>query len=130
MFRVVTPLIIRSACHCICSTWHFLAGNCSSQSDTLQTGSSTVSLMPDTADTVIWAPDDEWSYHSKHVQQFTNINKLYFCILLDNYWYNLFSLSAASCGSPHSSYYRLTSGLLPIMHTCTCAVFVCVMCYL
>jgi hypothetical protein len=33
--------------------------------------------MPDTADTVIWTPDDEWSYHSKHVEQFTNINKLY-----------------------------------------------------
>jgi hypothetical protein len=33
--------------------------------------------MPDTADTVISAPDDEWSYHSKHVEQFTNINKLH-----------------------------------------------------
>jgi hypothetical protein len=33
--------------------------------------------MPDTVDTVIRALDDEWSYHSKHVEQFTNINKLY-----------------------------------------------------
>jgi hypothetical protein len=33
--------------------------------------------MPGTADTVIWAPDDEWSYHSKHVEQFTDINILY-----------------------------------------------------
>jgi hypothetical protein len=31
--------------------------------------------MPDTADTV-FAPDDDWSYHSKHVEQLTNINKL------------------------------------------------------
>jgi hypothetical protein len=49
----------------------------SSHPVTFQTGSSTVSIMPDTADTVIWAPDDEWSYHSKHVEQFANINKLY-----------------------------------------------------
>jgi hypothetical protein len=33
--------------------------------------------MPDTADTVILAPDDGWSYHPKYVEQFTNINKLY-----------------------------------------------------
>jgi hypothetical protein len=26
---------------------------------------------------VFYAPDDEWSYHLKHVEQFTNINKLY-----------------------------------------------------
>jgi hypothetical protein len=35
-----------------------------------------VSVMPDTADTVI-APDDEWIYHSKHEEQFTNINTLF-----------------------------------------------------
>jgi hypothetical protein len=29
---------------------------------------------------MIWAPDDEWSYHSKHVEQFTNINKLYIVV--------------------------------------------------
>jgi len=32
--------------------------------------------MPDTVDTVIWAPDDGWRYHPKHVQQFADINKL------------------------------------------------------
>jgi len=37
----------------------------------------TVSLMPDTVDTVIWAPDDGWRYHPKHVEQFADINKLY-----------------------------------------------------
>ena len=33
--------------------------------------------MPDTVDTVIRAPDDGWRYHPKHVEQFTDINKLY-----------------------------------------------------
>jgi hypothetical protein len=56
---------------------------------TFKRGSSTVSIVPDTADTVIWAPDDGCSYHRKHVEQFTNINKLYIVvfILLDNYWH-------------------------------------------
>ena len=40
--------------------------------------SVTVSIMPDTVDTVIWADDDGWRYHPKHVEQFTDIN----CILL------------------------------------------------
>jgi hypothetical protein len=33
--------------------------------------------MPDAVDTVILAPDDGWRYHPKHVEQFTDINKLY-----------------------------------------------------
>jgi len=37
----------------------------------------TVSIMPDTVDTVIGAPDDGWRYHPKHVEQFADINKLY-----------------------------------------------------
>jgi hypothetical protein len=51
--------------------------------------------MPDAVDTVIRAPDDEWRYHPKHVEQFTDTNKLYivascwtiidsFCSLLTN----------------------------------------------
>ena len=36
-----------------------------------------VSIMPDTVDTVIWAPGDGWRYHTKHVEQFADINKLY-----------------------------------------------------
>jgi hypothetical protein len=51
--------------------------DCSSHPVTFKTGSITVSTMSDTADTVICAPDDECSYHSKHVEQFTNINELY-----------------------------------------------------
>jgi hypothetical protein len=31
--------------------------------------------MPDAVDTVIFAPDDGWKYHPKHVEQFPNINK-------------------------------------------------------
>jgi hypothetical protein len=46
--------------------------------------------MPDTADTVIGVPDDEWSYHSKYVEQFTNVNKLYiaasFWTIIDIYF--------------------------------------------
>jgi len=37
----------------------------------------TVLLMPDAVDTVTWAPDDGWRYHPKHVERFTDINKLY-----------------------------------------------------
>jgi hypothetical protein len=37
----------------------------------------TVSIMPDTVDTVIRAPEDGWRYHPKHVGQFADIKKLY-----------------------------------------------------
>ena len=33
-------------------------------------------LIPDVVDTVVCAPDDGWSYHPKHVEQFPHINKL------------------------------------------------------
>jgi hypothetical protein len=29
----------------------------------------------DAVDTVLYAPDDEWKYHPKHVEQFPDINK-------------------------------------------------------
>jgi hypothetical protein len=87
MFRMINPLIIRSSYHYTCSIWHYWdrTATCLERDwmgtgfhpITFKTGSSTVSIMPDTADTVIWARDDEWSYHSKHVEQFTNIHKLY-----------------------------------------------------
>jgi hypothetical protein len=32
--------------------------------------------IPDAVDTVVCAPDDGWKYHPKHVEQFTDINKL------------------------------------------------------
>jgi hypothetical protein len=37
--------------------------------------------MPDTADTAIWAPDDQWSYYSKHLEQFTNINEPVYTVI-------------------------------------------------
>ena len=33
--------------------------------------------MPYTVDTVIRAPEVGWTYHAKHVERFTDINKLY-----------------------------------------------------
>jgi hypothetical protein len=39
------------------------------------------------SDTVIWAPDDGWRYHPKHVEQFTVINKLYIVASRINYWH-------------------------------------------
>jgi hypothetical protein len=30
--------------------------------------------VPDAVDTVVFAPDDGWKYHPKHVEQFPNIN--------------------------------------------------------
>jgi len=38
-----------------------------------------VSVMPDTVDTVMWAPDDGWRSHPKHVGQSADVNN---CILL------------------------------------------------
>ena len=38
-----------------------------------------VLLMSDAVDTVTWDPDDGWRYHPKHVDRFTDINKL--CIV-------------------------------------------------
>jgi len=32
----------------------------------------------DTVDRVIWAPDDGWRYHPKHVEQLTDINCIFF----------------------------------------------------
>jgi hypothetical protein len=32
--------------------------------------------IPDAVDTVVFAPDDVWKYHPKHVEQFPDINKL------------------------------------------------------
>jgi hypothetical protein len=71
-FRVVSPPIIRSSCHRIHSI--LLAVPIQSRSRKVAV---TVLLMPDAMDTVTWAPDDEWRYHMKHAEQFTDINKLY-----------------------------------------------------
>jgi len=79
MFRVVNPPIIRSTY------------NCNSASGTGQTVSAvaeTVWPVPDVVITVICAPDDEWIYHPKHVEQFTEVQwTVRNRILLDNYWH-------------------------------------------
>jgi hypothetical protein len=36
----------------------------------------TVCQIPDAVDRVVYAPDDGWKYHPKHVVQFPDINKL------------------------------------------------------
>jgi hypothetical protein len=53
MFRVVPPPIIRSANNCIYSICYL----------------SEIQI-PDVVDTVVYAPDDWWWYHPKHVEQF------------------------------------------------------------
>jgi hypothetical protein len=32
--------------------------------------------IPDAVNTVVYAPDDGWRYHPKHVEQFPDINQL------------------------------------------------------
>jgi len=61
MFWVVTPPIIRSTCNCNYSIWHWSNHLCY------------FPQWPDAVITVTCAPDDGWSYHSKHVEQFTEI---------------------------------------------------------
>jgi hypothetical protein len=50
MFRLAPSLIIRSTNNCIYSIWY-------------------LSQIPDAVETVVCAPDDEWCYHPKHVEQ-------------------------------------------------------------
>jgi len=49
-------------------------------------------LMPDAVNTVTWVPDDGWRNQSKHVERFTDINKLYI---------------AASCWTVIAIYFRM-----------------------
>jgi len=50
-----------------------------------------VSLMSDAVDTVTRAPDDGWRHRPKHVERFTDVNKLYIvtsCLkIIDWIWY-------------------------------------------
>jgi len=90
MFRVVSPPIMRNSYHCIYSMWHYWDRYCYLlwTSRSLQVA-VTVSVMPDTVDTVIWAPHDGWRCHPKHVEQFADVNKLsivlYCWIIFDTY---------------------------------------------
>ena len=67
--------------HGNCSTcfgWYFHPS--SGAHTTVSTASgichTVTAILPDAVDTVVCAPDDGWKYHSKHVEQFPNINKL------------------------------------------------------
>jgi len=66
MFRVVSPGVLITA------------------------STETATIMPDTVDAVVWAPDNGWRYHPKHVEQFAITNKLYivtsFWIIIDTYY--------------------------------------------
>jgi len=76
VFRVVPPLIIRSANSCIYSIWYLSHRYCylplswKSCNWFERQGAVTVWQIPDTVDTVVCGPNDEWWYHLKHVEQF------------------------------------------------------------
>ena len=74
MFRVVSPPIIRSTHNCIYSIWYLSDRYC--YLPLPRQVAVTVWQVPDAVDTVVCAPDDGWRYHPKHVEQFTDINKL------------------------------------------------------
>ena len=61
MSRVVSPPITRSTHNCIYSIWYLSNRYC---------------YLPLAASSSVCAPDDGWSYHPKHVEQFSDINKL------------------------------------------------------
>ena len=89
-FRVVTPSIIRSTYNCNYSIWHGSSRLCYLPLSRRSWNATIYSLLyfckllytfrvervwpvPDAVITVICAPDDGWSYHPKHVEQFTEI---------------------------------------------------------
>ena len=90
-FGVVCPSIMRSSYHCIYSIWHYWDRYCYlSWASRSRQVAVTVSIMPDTVETVIWAPDDGWRYHPNNIEQFADINKPYIVascwIIIDTYY--------------------------------------------
>ena len=71
MFRVVLPPVIRSAYNCIYSIWYLSHRYCY-----LPLSWKSWNWFECAVDAVVCAPDDGWKYHPKHVEQFTDINKL------------------------------------------------------
>jgi hypothetical protein len=79
MFRVVLPLIIRSAYNCIYSILYLSHRYCYlplSWKSWNRFECAVGGVRQDAVDTVVCAPDNEWKYHPKHVEQFPDINKL------------------------------------------------------
>jgi len=54
---------------------HVLGGTSTHHQEHIQIA-VTVWQIPDAVDTAVYAPDDGWKYHPKHVEQFPDINKL------------------------------------------------------
>jgi hypothetical protein len=82
MFRVVPPPIIRSAYNCIYSIWYLSHHYCYLPLSWRNWNSTSSTKAADSSNGVtntgccIYAPDDGWRYHPKHVEQFPDINKL------------------------------------------------------
>jgi hypothetical protein len=63
-----------------------------------------VRQIPDAVDIVVCAPDDGWKYHPKHVEQFSDINKLCnVAALLDIYWNILTMHGPINVKSPNNT---------------------------
>jgi hypothetical protein len=89
MFRVVPPPIIRSENNCIYSTWYLSDRYCYLLLQ--RQVAVTVWEIPDAVDTVVFAPDDGWWYHAKHVEQFPdkiNCVTLHLVGYILEYYYN------------------------------------------
>jgi hypothetical protein len=80
MFRVVSPPIIRSAYNCIYSMWYLSHCYCYLPLSWKSWNRFECAVggvqIPDAVDKVVCATDDGWKYHSKHVEQFPDLNKL------------------------------------------------------
>jgi hypothetical protein len=81
MFRTVSPSIIRSRKlyiqHHTIQVLSLLVNkqpqNCVPTAPQQRKVTETVLPVPDAVITVICAPDDGWSYHPKHIEQFTEL---------------------------------------------------------
>jgi hypothetical protein len=77
MFRVALPPIIRSAFNSIYSIWYLSHRYCYLPLSWKSWNRFECTLIiTDAVDTGVCAPDDEWKYHPKRVEQFSDINKL------------------------------------------------------
>ena len=90
MFRVVPPPIIRSEYNCIYSIWYLSDRYC--YLPLKRQVAVTVWQIPDAVHTVVFAPDDGWRYHLKHVEQFPDINKLSKLHLVGYIYWNIFAM--------------------------------------
>ena len=76
IFLLVCPPIIRNTYNCNYSIWHLPNRNCYLSLSWRSWNCRAVWQVPDAVDTVVCAPDDGWTYQPKHVERFSEINKL------------------------------------------------------